>query len=213
MYDRVVPEASRAAAEHWDEVWAGRDPDAVTWFQRDLTVSRRLIAAVADPSSGIVDVGGGASRLVDHLLAAGHRDLTVVDIADEALALARARLGSRAEEVAWITADVTTTTFDRTFDLWHDRAVFHFLVDATDRDRYLSTLDSSLVVGGHLVISTFGPDGPTQCSGLPVRRYGIGLMQETLGGGFELEAHELEQHVAPSGVTQQFLAARFRRTA
>ncbi len=199
-----------AAAGHWNQVWAGRDPDTVTWFQPDLAVSRRLIATVAQPTSGIVDVGGGASRLVDHLLADGHRDITVVDIAAHSLELARARLGPRADDVTWTVADITTTSFDRTFDIWHDRAVFHFLIGSADRERYLSTLRCALADGGHLVLATFGPDGPEQCSGLPVRRYDIDLMRETLGDDFELVTSELERHIAPSGVAQQFLATLFR---
>jgi SAM-dependent methyltransferase len=196
---------------HWTEVWGDRDPDSVTWFQAHPERSARLIESVARPGSAVVDVGGGASRLVDHLIAAGYTDLTVLDIAEPSLAAARCRLGDAGDRVSWIVADVTATDFGRVFDVWHDRAAFHFLVDDEPRGRYLATLRRSLCVGGHLVLATFGPDGPERCSGLPVRRYGIGLMQETLGEGFELVTHELEDHVSPAGVEQQFLYAVFRR--
>jgi SAM-dependent methyltransferase len=196
---------------HWDDVWRDRVPEEVTWFQAEHEVSRRLIAMVATPSDGIVDVGAGASRLVDHLLADGYADVTVVDIAPASLDAARRRLGAAGDRVRWVAADVTNVEFDRTFDVWHDRAVFHFLVDADDRERYLRTLRAALDPGGHLVLATFGPDGPERCSGLPVRRYGTDLMDATLGPGFERLHDELEEHVAPSGVTQQFLYGVFRR--
>jgi SAM-dependent methyltransferase len=202
-----------SGTEHWQRAWQDRDPESVTWYQPELAVSRRFIDRVSTPTASVIDVGAGASMLVDHLLASGYIDVTVLDIADAALAASRARLGPRADEVRWIVADITQVDLDRTFDLWHDRAVFHFLVDDDDRQRYLAALRGALVAGGHLVLSTFGPDGPERCSGLPVRRYGIELMQETLGPDFELLDHELETHVAPSGVTQQFLAALFQRAA
>lgn len=202
-----------ARADHWEQVWLDRDPASVTWYQPDFFVSRRLIELVTSTDAAVIDVGGGASTLVDHLLDGGYRDLTVLDISHAAIDAACARLGPRADDVHWLVADVTQVELDRTFDLWHDRAVFHFLVDDADRRRYLSALRAALVPGGHLVLSTFGPDGPERCSGLPVRRYGIELMQETLGPDFELLDHELETHVAPSGIAQQFLAALFRRAA
>ena len=201
-----------AAVAHWATVWHDRDPDTVTWFQPDLSVSRRLIARAGGATSSIIDVGGGASRLVDHLVDAGYRDVTVLDIAASALDAARERLGHRADPVCWIDADVTEVEFERTFDIWHDRAVFHFLIDPDDRGRYLANLRHALPVGGHLVLSTFGPDGPEQCSGLPVRRYDLESMGATLGDCYELVTHEFELHVAPSGATQQFLSALFRRT-
>lgn len=198
---------------HWDAVWHDRDPDEVTWFQAEPKLSLRLIQAGMTPDHSIVDIGGGASRLVDHLLDAGYEDVTVLDIAPAALSAARDRLGLRSEWVNWVAADVTTARFERTFDLWHDRAVFHFLTDADDRARYLATLDASIQVGGHVVLATFGPDGPERCSGLPVRRYSIELMQATLGETFELIDHEIEQHDAPNGIIQQFVYGLFRRVA
>jgi len=198
---------------HWDAVWQNRDADQVTWFQAEPTVSLRMIRSVAGPHDGIIDVGGGASRLVDHLLAAGYDDVTVLDIAAESMQASRLRLGPSEEHVRWIVADVTAVEFDRTFDVWHDRAVFHFLIDAADRARYLATLSAALRIGGHLVLSTFGPDGPERCSGLPVRRYSTDLMQETLGAGFERIDDEIEEHNAPSGAVQHFVYGLFRRVS
>jgi SAM-dependent methyltransferase len=200
-------------AAHWTTVWEGRDPERVTWFQTHPERSLRLIRGVSGPGAGLLDVGGGASRLVDHLLAVGYTDLTVLDIAEPSLVAARCRLGTDAERVRWVRADVTTVDLDRTFDVWHDRAVFHFLVDPEPRARYVANLGRSLPIGGHLVLATFGPDGPERCSGLPVRRYDAELMQRTFGDGYELLAHELEHHVSPDGIVQQFLYAVFRRTA
>ena len=205
LYDAVV------GATHWDAVWERRAPDDVTWFQPHPATSLRLITQVSGFDSGILDVGGGASRLVDHLLDAGYTDVTVLDIAAGGLAAAQQRLGSSAARVKWLVGDVGSVTFDRTFDVWHDRAVFHFLVEPDHRSRYLASLHRALPVDGHLVLATFGPEGPEQCSGLPVRRYGVDSMRETIGDDFDLLAHELEQHVAPSGITQQFLYALFRR--
>ena len=170
-----------------------------------------MIRSVAGPHDSIIDVGGGASRLVDHLLAAGYDDVTVLDIAAASMEASRHRLGPHEEHVRWIVADVTAVEFDRTFDVWHDRAVFHFLIDATDRARYLANMNAAVRIGGHAVLSTFGPDGPEQCSGLPVRRYSTELMQETLGAGFELIDDEVEQHTAPGGAVQQFVYGLFRR--
>ncbi len=196
---------------HWDAVWQSRLPEDVSWFQTEPTVSLRMIRAVSTPDDGVIDIGGGASRLVDRLLTDGYRDLTVLDIAAPAISAAQRRLGRDHVNVTWIVADATHCTFDRTFGLWHDRAVFHFLTDAEDRDRYLSTMSNTLAAGGHVVLSTFGPDGPETCSGLPVRRYTTELMSETLGAGYELIDHEFEQHATPGGGIQQFLYGLFRR--
>ena len=198
---------------HWDAVWRDRAPDEVTWFQAEPMLSLRLIQGVAAPDQGIVDIGGGASLLADHLLHAGYGDVTVLDIAAAAIDAARRRLGVEADRITWLVADATLVEFDRTFDVWHDRAVFHFLIEPEDRERYLATLRTALRVGGHVVLSTFGPEGPDRCSGLPVRRYSIGSMHELLGDGFALLDHEVELHVAPNGIMQQFVYGLFRRLA
>jgi SAM-dependent methyltransferase len=196
---------------HWDAVWADRDPEAVTWHQSDPSRSVRLIGAHAGVDAAIVDVGGGASRLIDRLLDAGYRDLTVVDIAAASLDAARRRLGVRGDAVAWVTGDITEIDLDRAFDVWHDRAVFHFLVDATDRRRYLDSVRRSLRPGGHLVLATFGRDGPERCSGLAVRRYDAATAAATLGDELRLVGEELEDHVSPAGAHQQFWYGVFER--
>ena len=172
-----------------------------------------LIQEAALPlDAAIIDVGGGASRLAGELLRAGHSDLTVADVAPEGLDRAKADLGEAAgEEVSWVEADVRAHDFDRRFDLWHDRALFHFMVSATDRDAYLAALDRALRPGGHLILATFGPKGPTRCSGLPVGRYDTGAISETLGTGFELVSSRLMEHRTPSGRSQQFLYAHLKR--
>ncbi len=204
------------SSAHWDKVWSTRAADAVSWHQDEPSLSLRLITGLvdprADPSPSVVDVGGGASRLVDGLLAAGYRDVTVVDLAEAALDQARARLGADAERVTWVVGDATTLDLDRRFDLWHDRAVLHFLVEPGDRARYVEALRRAIDVGGHVVLATFGPDGPTSCSGLPVRRYDEAAMRETLGSDFELLETVEESHRTPTGQTQAFLYATFRRT-
>ncbi len=197
------------SAAHWDAVWRDRTPEAVTWFQADPTTSRRMIRRVARRDASIVDVGGGASTLVDHLLADGYDDITVLDISERALAVARERLGTAATGVEWVVADVTEYRADRRFDVWHDRAVFHFLVDAADRDRYRRAVAANVAPGGHLVVATFGPDGPEQCSGLPVERYDIRSLVSELGP-VETVEHVIEDHVTPTGATQQFVVALFR---
>lgn len=190
-------------------MWNDHDPTQMSWFQDDPATSRELIARVAGPEAAVIDVGGGGSRLVDHLLGDGFRDLTVLDVSEAALDVSRRRLGDRANHVDWIAADVTEYRSGRRFDVWHDRAVFHFLVDPADRERYRATLAENVAPGGHLVVATFGPDGPEQCSGLPVHRYDISELTDELGR-VELVDHTIEIHVTPAGVAQQFLVALFR---
>ncbi len=185
----------------------------MTWFQSEPMLSLRLIQGVTRPDQGVIDIGGGASRLASHLLRAGYGDVTVLDIATASIDAARHHLGADAALITWVVADATVAEFDRTFDVWHDRAVFHFLIEPDDRDRYLATLRRALRVGGHVVLSTFGPEGPERCSGLPVHRYSIESLHEALGDGFELLTHETELHVAPHGNTQQFVYGLFRRVA
>jgi ubiquinone/menaquinone biosynthesis C-methylase UbiE len=152
-----------------------------------------------------LDVGGGASTLVDHLLDAGYRDISILDIAAGALAQSRARLGALAAQVTWIEADVTQFEPSRPYAVWHDRAVFHFLTEATDREQYLDVLHRALQPGGHLVLATFGPEGPLRCSGLEVQRYSAEQVGALLGPDFQLRAHEVEEHHTPMKTTQQFL--------
>ena len=199
---------------HWEKTYAEKDPDRASWFQ-DLPVrSLRLIeGAELDPTAGIIDIGGGASNLAAELLRTGHTDVTVADISGGALDRARNALGPGSWRVRWLQADVRTYDFARTFDLWHDRAVFHFMVTAADREAYLAALQGALDPSGHLVILTFGPAGPTQCSGLPVQRYDIDTLQAVLGPEFRVLSSGLEAHETPSGGHQQFLYAHLVRAA
>lgn len=197
---------------HWDKVYASRPFTDVSWYQGLPARSLALIeAAGIGKDRPIIDIGGGASTLVDHLLDREYQDVSVLDLSEKALDQARRRLGVRAAAVRWIVADVTRFSPDRTFSLWHDRAVLHFLVEAADRDRYVAVLRRALVPGGHLVLATFGPEGPPKCSGLEVRRYSVDMMAELLGPDFELQSHELELHETPSGGSQQFLFTRWLR--
>jgi SAM-dependent methyltransferase len=198
-------------ADHWERVYAEKEPEEVSWFETVPKTSLAVIAeAVLPATAAILDVGGGTSTLAEHLVRAGYRDVTVADISDTALERARARFSAGdAAAVHWVQADVRSHAFDRTFDLWHDRAVFHFMVDSADRDGYLTVLRRTLRPGGHLVLATFGPDGPPQCSGLPVSRYGRGELSSVLESAFALISCQLEEHRTPTGRLQQFMYTHF----
>jgi SAM-dependent methyltransferase len=204
---------SEARRRHWQRVWTTRQPDAVSWFEPDAARSLDLIFGVARaPGAAIIDVGGGASVLVDGLLAAGFRNLTVLDVSAAALAVSRARLGPAASHVRWLEADLMTVDLaPRKFDVWHDRAVFHFLTDLRDRDRYVDLLRKSLRAGGHVVMATFASDGPEQCSGLQVTRYDAPQLADALGPSFELVRYRRAVHSTPAGASQSFLHALLRR--
>jgi 2-polyprenyl-3-methyl-5-hydroxy-6-metoxy-1,4-benzoquinol methylase len=212
-----MAEASRRA--HWDEVYTSRGETDVSWFQDNPALSLELIerarggrgTLIGGSDIRIIDVGGGASRLADGLLTRGFRDLTVLDISATALDLAALRLGRRASEVQWITADVTEWQPSRRFDVWHDRAVFHFLVDPADRAAYVSRLKEALVPGGHAIIATFAADGPDTCSGLPVRRYDAGGLGAELGAEFTLVESRPHDHVTPWNSSQRFQSSVFQR--
>ncbi|CCD95545.1 conserved hypothetical protein [Bradyrhizobium sp. ORS 375] len=196
---------------HWQTVYTTKAETEVSWYQDQPATSLRLIReAGAGPSSRIIDIGGGASRLVDALLAAGYGALTVLDISEAALAAARARIGAAAAAVDWITADVTRWTPPARYDIWHDRAAFHFLTDADDRAAYVARLRSAVVPGGAVIIGTFALDGPETCSGLPVVRYDAASLAATLGPAFELQDACTEAHGTPWGSVQQFQFCRFR---
>ena len=207
--EKVITHAAEVA--HWDRVWAGRDHEQVTWYQATPQRSIDLIVSVAGPGDPIVDIGGGASRLVDHLLDRGYGDLTVVDIAAAALSAAGDRLADRADEVRWVVADVTTVDLGRPVAVWHDRAVFHFLIDEVDRAAYVDRLRAHVPVGGHVVLATFGPNGPEQCSGLPTRRYRAEELAAVLDRDFELRRDDIEIHVSPTGVEQEFVYVLLER--
>ncbi len=199
-------------ADHWAAVWEQREPTEVSWFQPEAGLSLQLITeALPDRKASVVDVGGGASVLVDALLAAGYGDLTVVDLAEAALLRTRARLGTTADLVAWVVSDVTTWRPERCFDLWHDRAVFHFLTDPADRAAYLANVAAAVAPGGHLVIATFADDGPEQCSGLPVCRYSVADLATEFAPIATLVTSAQEWHDTPSGGRQHFSYAVLRR--
>ena len=193
---------------HWERVYADREPDEVSWYEAVPSASLAAIDGLGLPlDAPIIDVGGGASRLAEELLRRGHTDITVADIS--ARALERAREGfADADRVEWVVADVRGHDFGRTFALWHDRAVFHFMVTPEDCDAYLATLERSLQPDGHVVMATFGLHGPTRCSGLPVARYGADDLAATLGDHFTLVSSHLRDHTTPGRAVQQFLFAQ-----
>jgi len=197
---------------HWQNVYTKKGETEVSWFQDNPAPSLDLIAAVgATPESAIIDIGGGASRLVDKLLDRGFRDVTVLDLSEAALDAAKARLGSRAAQVQWVVADATVWEPPKAYDCWHDRAAFHFLTEEQDRLAYVARLERGLKVGGHAIIATFALDGPERCSGLPVMRYDAASLGLVLGSAFELVATRTHTHATPWGSDQSFQFSVFRR--
>jgi len=198
--------------EHWQRVYELKKPDEVSWYSRHLEQSLASIRKVAAGAAKVIDVGGGASTLIEDLLAAGFTDLAVLDISSVALDAAKARLGGRATRVAWILGDVTSIDLPGdSFDVWHDRAVFHFLAQPSERAAYVSCLRKSLKVGGRIVIAAFAPDGPTRCSGLEVMRYDAESLARELGPDFTLEDQLRITHRTPSGSEQKFVHCVFRK--
>ncbi len=201
--------------EHWEQVYSGKPPDRLGWYKPRLQTSLDWITDLSlDANAPIIDVGGGASTLVDDLLERGYSALTVLDLAAPALDLIKARLGAKGAAVNWLCGDVTQVEFaENVFELWHDRAVFHFLTEADDRERYRENLCKALRPGGHVIIGTFAPEAPPRCSGLPVQRYDLERLRETLGDAFELRRQQKEMHVTPGGVEQMYLYCEFRLQA
>jgi len=195
---------------HWQYMYAAKGEREVSWFQDDAQPSLALIEEVGSPSSTVIDIGGGASRLADLLLQRGLLDLTILDLSSAALAAAKARVGNEARRIHWIVADVTNWEPSRTYDVWHDRATFHFMVAESDRAGYLSRLVRSLKPGGYAIIATFAPDGPELCSGLPVRRYDADTLAQTFGPGFQLISSRRHKHVTPWSEAQPFQFCVFR---
>jgi SAM-dependent methyltransferase len=192
--------------QHWEQVYRTRAPEQVSWYQPEARNSLELIRlARPDRAAAIIDIGGGASTLVDSLVDADYRDVTVLDLAPDALAIARARLGARADSVHWMTADILAAELPaERYDIWHDRAAFHFLTHPDDRARYVAQLRHALRPGGYLVMATFALDGPPRCSGLDVIRYSAESLADELGSGFELVESVREEHRTPSGAIQRF---------
>lgn len=192
---------------HWEQVYSTRPTTEVSWFQEHADLSLKIIrdAGVAT-SASIIDVGGGASRLVDDLLASGYGNVTVLDLSVAALGAARARLGAAADKVRWLEANVLDARLPlQAYDVWHDRAVFHFLTDVNDRRAYVRAVLRAVRPGGLVIVATFAEDGPTRCSGLPVMRYGPDDLHAEFGAPFQLLGHQRETHRTPAGSEQKFV--------
>ena len=196
---------------HWEGVYTTKGENEVSWFQDNPAHSLELIEAVgAAPESAIIDVGGGASRLADYLLAKGFRNLSVLDLSGAALDAAKTRLGAQAEKVNWIVADATLWQPTWLYDIWHDRAAFHFLTEESDRVAYVARMKQALRAGGQAIVATFAPDGPERCSGLPIMRYDAETLGRTFGHGFELIDMRRHTHATPWGSSQSFQFSVFR---
>jgi 2-polyprenyl-3-methyl-5-hydroxy-6-metoxy-1,4-benzoquinol methylase len=192
---------------HWDSVYRTKAPDAVSWYRAHLERSLALIERAApDRSAAIIDVGGGESTLVDDLLARGYRNLSVLDISPTAIDVARARVGQQGRQVTWLVADVAEAMLPvQAYDVWHDRAVFHFLTAPDQRAAYVRQVARSVKAGGHVIVATFGPQGPAKCSGLDVVRYDADSLHGEFGAHFRLIESATELHQTPFGTNQQFL--------
>ena len=192
---------------HWEKVYRTKAPDAVSWYRPHLERSLALIQRVAgDHANPIIDVGGGESTLVDDLIAASYRDVTVLDLSQKALEVARERLGASASAVHWIVGDATRVSLEeQRYAVWHDRAVFHFLTDPKARADYVVQVARAVKRGGHVLVATFGPEGPEKCSGLDVVRYDAESLHDEFGVRFRLEESATEMHTTPFGTTQQFM--------
>ncbi len=190
---------------HWDKVYGEKQPAEVSWFQARPAISLEMIEnAQLAPDDPIIDVGGGASSLVDELLAAGYADLTVLDVSGAALQASQHRLGDKATSIHWVESDVTQFVVEGPFALWHDRAVFHFLTDPADRRAYVAALKMALRPGGHLIIASFAIGGPEKCSGLPIVQYDADKLMAELGPDFRLVEQREETHITPAQHTQAF---------
>jgi ubiquinone/menaquinone biosynthesis C-methylase UbiE len=199
--------------KHWETIYRTKDVHSVSWFQPEARQSLGLITSVApDKSAAIIDVGGGASVLVDDLLESGYTDLTVLDLSETALEIARQRLGESAAKVKWIAADVRNAPLaDRGYAVWHDRAVFHFLTDPADRAAYVAQVERAVGPGGYVLVATFAEDGPKTCSGLPVVRYSAESLHSEFGPAFRIVTSTHEDHHTPAGREQPFLYCLCRR--
>ena len=195
------------AQAHWDRIYTEKAADQVSWYRPHLEASLALIEqANTEPSTSIIDVGAGDSTLVDDLLARGYSNLTVLDISQTAVAASKTRLGDAAERVRWLVADITRVELESSaYDVWHDRAVFHFLTAPADRKAYVRQVVRAVKRGGHVIVSAFGPEGPMRCSGLDVVRYDANSLHAEFGANFRLISSSRHLHVTPLGTTQQFM--------
>ena len=192
---------------HWEKIYKTKAPDAVSWYRSHLETSLALIERTATgPSSAIIDIGGGESTLADDLLSRGYQNVTILDISETAIEVCKKRIGEAASRIRWMVADVTRTELDTlAYDVWHDRAVFHFLTTTAQRKAYVRNVARSVKRGGHVIVSTFGPEGPMRCSGLEVMRYDADSLHDQFGARFNLIGSSKELHQTPFGTTQQFL--------
>ena len=192
---------------HWEKVYGTKAPDAVSWYAPHLETALKLIQQATDnKSASIIDIGGGQSTLVDDLITEGYQDISVLDISQKAIDVAKERIGKLADQVHWYCADITQATLPQNyFDVWHDRAVFHFLTEESQRVNYIEQVKQSVKHGGYVIMSTFGPEGPEKCSGLDVIRYDSEKLHGQFGKGFKLIDSSTEIHKTPMGTTQQFL--------
>jgi 2-polyprenyl-3-methyl-5-hydroxy-6-metoxy-1,4-benzoquinol methylase len=195
------------AKAHWETIYTSKAPDAVSWYRPHLETSLALIErAAGSPSASIIDVGGGESTLVDDLLGRGYENITVLDVSQVAIEVTKKRSGRAADQVRWIAADITQVQLEpSSYDVWHDRAVFHFLTAIEQRVAYVRTVANAVRPGGHVIVSTFGPEGPTKCSGLEIVRYDAESLHNQFGAHFRLLESYKELHRTPIGTTQQFL--------
>lgn len=206
---------TQAKKTHWERVYSTKSPDQVSWFQSYPDRSLSMIADVAStPSAAIIDIGGGASILADCLLEQGYTNITVLDISCAALAVVQERLAERSGQIHWIEGDISGNHVPlQSYDIWHDRAVFHFLTSQTDRQNYLQSAKQAIKPGGYWIMATFAKDGPEQCSDLPTMRYDADALSAELGDAFTLIRQEQESHITPAGKEQSFLYCCFRRNA
>ena len=199
--------------QHWEQVYKTKDATSVSWFQEHAQQSLQLIRQTGvQRDAGIIDVGGGASTLVDDLLAGGYSNVAVLDLSEAALAAAKERLGARAQQVSWLVGDITQVNLPRhAYAVWHDRAVFHFLTTAEEREAYVRAVLRAVKPGGHVIVATFAEDGPEKCSGLPVVRYSADGLHAQFGAPFTLLRHEREEHHTPAGAIQRFIYCMCRK--
>ena len=209
-----MPETELDLRDHWEKVYREKDLTQVSWYQDRPNLSLSFIAKTGVAKDArILDVGAGTSALVDNLLASGFNHLGVLDVSATAIKITQQRLGDRADDVEWFISSVTEFESPHPWDVWHDRAVLHFLTEPNDQAAYRGRLEASVSLGGAVVVSTFGPEGPERCSGLTVRRYGVAEMSECIGPDFTLDHHEMVEHSTPGGGVQQFLSCLYRRTS
>ena len=199
--------------QHWEKVYTSKSPDEVSWFSPHLETSLNLIhQATRDKNAAIIDIGGGEATLVDDLLSEGYQDISVLDISQKAIDVSRSRIGEKSNQVHWYCTDITSATLpENHFDVWHDRAVFHFLTENDQRVKYVEQVMRSVKHGGYVIVSTFGPEGPEKCSGLDVVRYDATSLHGEFGKTFKLINSSTELHQTPMGTTQQFLSLLSQR--